>query len=119
MRVHFAKQILRELQWLEQKDGDPIAAMYVDSLFSTMRTMRDLFPTDPFVEVLMALYDAMAANNNWCNLQTHHFREVASILKPILRRRTISPRDVEKAIMALEDIGLDTTPFGGLIDEEE
>jgi hypothetical protein len=119
MRVHFAKQILRELQWLEQKGGDPIAAMYVDSLFSTMRTMRDLSPTDPFVEVLMALYDAMAANNNWFNLKAHQLREAASILKKLLRRRKITEDAVEQAILSLEDIGFDTTPFGGEIGEEE
>jgi len=119
MRIHFAKQILRELQWLEQKGGDPIAAMYVDSLFSKMRTMRDLSPTDPFVEVLMALYDAMAANNNWLNLKAHHFREAASILKKLLRRRKITEDAVEQAILSLEEIGFDTTPFGGEIGEEE
>lgn len=91
LRTHFARQILRELQQVEQNCGEPIAAVYVDSLFSKMRTMRDLFPTDPFVEVLMALYDAMAANNNWCNLQAHQFREAGSILKKILRRKTSLP----------------------------
>jgi len=119
LHVYLAEQILRELQQVEQSCGEPVAAVYADSLFSTMRTMRDLFPTDSFVEVLMALYDAMAANNNWCNLQAHQFREAASILKKILRRKNITANAVEWAIIALEDIGLDTTPFGGLIDEEE
>jgi bifunctional DNA-binding transcriptional regulator/antitoxin component of YhaV-PrlF toxin-antitoxin module len=119
LRTHFAKQILRELQQVEQNCGEPIAAVYVDSLFSKMRTMRDLSPTDPFVEVLMALYDAMAANNNWFNLKAHQLREAASILKKLLRRRKITENAVEQAILSLEDIGFDTTPFGGEIGEEE
>jgi len=119
LHLYLAEQILSELQRVEQNCSEPVAALYADSLFSTMRTMRDLFPTDSFVEVLMALYDAMAANNNWCNLQAHQFREAASILKKILRRKNITANAVEWAIIALEDIGLDTTPFGGLIDEEE
>jgi bifunctional DNA-binding transcriptional regulator/antitoxin component of YhaV-PrlF toxin-antitoxin module len=119
LHVYLAEQILSELQRVEKNSGEPIAAVYVDSLFSTMRTMRDLFPTDSFVEVLMALYDAMAANNNWLHYQASQFREVTSILKRLLRRSKITANAVEQAILALEDIGFDTTPFGGDIDEEE
>jgi len=109
LHVYLAKQILSELQQVEQNCGEPVAALYADSLFSTMRTMRDLFPTDSFVEVLMAFYDAMAANNNWLHYQASQFREVASILKRLLRRSKINANAVEQAILALEDIGFDTT----------
>jgi len=113
-RVNFAKQILRELQRLEQNCGEPVAAVYVDSLFSTMRTMRDLFPTDSFVEVLMALYNAMAADNNWCDLQAHQINSAASILQDIFSKEKTSILDVEDAILSLEKVGFDTTPFGGV-----
>ena len=119
LQVHLARQILRELQRVEQNCGEPIAAMYVDSLFSGMRTMRDLLPTDPFVEVLMALYDAMAGNNNWMYYQAHQLKEASRILKSLLRKKNINNRAVEKAILSLEDIGFDTTPFRVEIDEDE
>jgi len=110
-RVHFTSQILTDLRQIKRYCGKPTAAVYADSLLLTMRAMDEISPFDPFVEVIMALHDALAYQDNWSKFSPNQYEGAYQLLKGLIQRHHISNNAVEKAIMELEKIGFDTTPF--------
>lgn len=116
--LELAKQILLDLQKIRRYYGEPIAAVYADSLLRTMQALRDLAPFAAYTEVFMALHDAMAASNRWIDYTPNQYQDVHHILTIFLNSQ-LTNEDVEKAILALEELGLDTLPFGvGVINLE-
>ena len=86
-------------------------ATYVRRLLSTIRMMRDLSPDDPHLDILLALHDAMAFRDRWAEYTAEQYAGVSEILKQLVRREHLSSGVVRTAIMSLEDLGFDTTPF--------
>ena len=119
VRAHFAGQILADLQMLAAHCREAIAARYASSLLRTIRTMRDVAPLDPFVEVLMALHDALAFENRWADYEADQYQAVHEVLKKLTKPKRLTSDKAEKALMELEDIGFDTTPFAMEITDEE
>jgi len=118
LRIHYAERILTDLHQIQQHYGKPTAAVYADSLLHTMREMRDLLPFDPYLEVVMALYDALAFQNRWSECSSNQYAGAYSVLKNLVKQESLSDDKVEKAIMSLEELGFDTTPFGTDVDFE-
>jgi len=118
MRTHFTKKILTDLRQIQQHCGEPKAAIYADSLLHTMREMRDLLPFDPYLEVVMALHDALAFQNRWSEYSSSQYAGAYSVLKELVKQEYLSNDKTEKAIMSLEELGFDTTPFGVDVDFE-
>ena len=81
LRAHFARQILTDLRRIQQHCGKPTSAVYADSLLRTMRSMRDLSPFDPYLEVAMALYDALAYQNRWFGYNASQFKLLMTHLR--------------------------------------
>jgi len=119
VRAHFASQILADLQMLAAHCREAIAARYASSLLRTMRTMRDVAPLDPFVEVLMALHDAMVFENRWTDYEADQYQAAHEVLKKLTKPKRLTSDKAEKALMELDDIGFDTTPFVMDITDEE
>lgn len=111
LRTHYANQLLAELAQLEQHCAEPIAARYAGSLLSTMRTVRDVAPFDPFVDVVVALHHALAFENRWADYSARQYQEACEVLKKLGQRKSVSDDKAAKAIIELEEIGFDTTPF--------
>lgn len=111
LRVHFTDHILKDLERLQNECGKPTAAVYADNILRTIRAMRDRSPFDPFLEVVMALYDAMAYQNRWLSYSKKQYIEVHNLLKNLANREFVRNDHIEKAILELEDIGLDTLPY--------
>jgi hypothetical protein len=86
--------------------------MYADSILRTIPAMRDLVPFDPYTEVAMALYDAMAFQNRWLDYTAEQYEGAHHLLRNFAVRSQLRNNDIENAIMDLEDLGFDTTPFG-------
>jgi hypothetical protein len=86
--------------------------MYADSILRTIRAMRDLVPFDPYTEAAMALYDAMAFQNQWLNYTAEQYEGAHRLLRNLVGRSQLRNNDIENAIMDLEDLGFNTTPFG-------
>ncbi|NER24096.1 MAG: hypothetical protein F6J96_26010 [Symploca sp. SIO1C2] len=116
--VELANQILLDIKKIQSYYGEPIAAIYVDNLLRTMQTLRDRLPSEPYTEVFMALHDAMAASNRWLDYKPHQYQGVHDVMITFINSQ-LTNEDVEKAILALEELGFDTLPFGvGFIDLE-
>lgn len=111
LRTHYANQLLAELAQLEQHCAEPIAARYACSLLSTMRTVRDVAPFDPFVDVVVALHHALAFENRWADYSARQYQEAYEVLRKLGQRKSVSDDKAAKAIIELEEIGFDTTPF--------
>ena len=111
LRVHFVNPLLADLRKIQQHCGTPAAAMYADSILRTIRAMRDLVPFDPYIEVAMALYDAMAFQNRWLDYTVEQYEGAHHLLKNLAVRSQLRNNDIENAIMGLENLGFDTTPF--------
>lgn len=88
-----------------------MAAVYVKILLNRIRAMRALLTFDPFLEVLMAFHDSLAVENKWFEYSAEQYEKAYNLLKRLGQKRSIKNEMIEKAIMELEDIGFDTTPF--------
>ncbi|MBD2364947.1 hypothetical protein H6G36_27940 [Anabaena minutissima FACHB-250] len=115
--VEITQALLVDLQKLYSYSGEPIAAVYADNLLRTMRKMRDKLPFDPYTEVVMALHDALFFQNRWIDYKTSQYKGVCELLTSLVNQETISNSSVEDSILALEDLGFDTLPFGIKIDD--
>jgi hypothetical protein len=73
--------------------------------------MRDVTPLDPFVEVLMALHDALAFENRWAEYSATQYEGARKIIRKLVLPKRLSDEKAEKAMMELERLGFDTTPF--------
>jgi len=111
LRVHFISQILTDLRQIQKYISKPEAAIYADSLLLTMRTMDEISPFDPFIEIVMAFHDALAYKNNWNKYSPDQYEGAYQILKEFVQKQNISSDTVEKAIMRFEKLGFETTPF--------
>jgi len=111
LRTHFANQILADLNKIQKHCRNISVAVYVDSLLRTMRAMEELSPYDPYIEVVIALHDALAYKNNWDKFSAEQYKGAYRVLKELAKRQRINNDIAEKAIMKLEELGFDTTPF--------
>ena len=109
-------QILDQLRQLQACSGEPMAARYASQLFRSMRTFRDRAEHHPHVEVVMALYDALAYQDNWTSFTSAQYQGAYEILSEVNRHRHPTEEDAENAINALEVLGFDTTPFAVDVD---
>jgi hypothetical protein len=112
LRAHYLPQILSDLQRIQPHCGQPSAAMYADRLLRDMRSLRDSTPTDPFGEVVLALYDALAMDNKWADYEANSFETARQILRKVANKEKLTDQYIEKAVAELEEAGFDTTPFG-------
>ena len=110
--VEYAKTLLHSLHKLQQYCGEPIAAIYADSLLRTMLSMEENLPFDPYTEIAIALHDALAFENRWIDYKSSQYGGVYDLLTGLIKKEELSQEDVEEAILALENLGFDTLPFG-------
>ena len=59
----------------------------------------------------MALHDAIAFQNRWIDYTSSQYKGVYDLLTTLLTSQ-LSNDDIEQAILAIEDLGFDTLPFG-------
>jgi hypothetical protein len=81
-----------------------------------MRLFRDRLQTDPFSAVVLALYDALAFDNNWIRYTAQQYTKAVQVLVRF-GNQELNENKALKAVAALEEIGFDTTPFS-LPDDE-
>ncbi len=110
--AEITKSFLEDLQQLSYYSGEPIAAVYADSLLRKMRDMLDRCIGDPYTEVVMALHDALAFQNLWIDYTKEQYWGAYDLLLSLVNQETISDTEVENSILALENLGFDIMPFG-------
>jgi hypothetical protein len=119
LRSHYANLILADLKRIQPHAQTELAAIYAEKILRNMRSMRDASTHDPYLEVVMALYDAMVYEDRWADYASVNYEQAYSILKILATETNITREKVEKAIIKLEDAGFDTTPFCGITDFDE
>ncbi|MBI4324086.1 MAG: hypothetical protein HY674_02360 [Chloroflexi bacterium] len=118
IRKHFVETTLDDLRRMQDHSGQPSASNYVQHLFKTIRQARDIAGSDPFLAVLIALHDALAYENRWADYSASQYDGALHVLAKYANQ-DVFPEKIEKAIMELEDLGFDTTPFAVITDDAE
>ncbi len=103
--------LLLDLEKIQTHHGEPTIAVYIDSLLTTIRDMRDRTPYSPYTEVVIALHDAIAVRNAWVNYSAEQYRGAHDILKSLSHQTEISNESAEEAILSLDSLGFDTLPL--------
>ena len=120
LRVHFLEPILDALRKIQPHVGSPSSITYVNSLLRAIRQMMEHSPDDPFLEVLLGFYDALTFDSNWTRYAADQYAEAYKVLKQLSSQQRIQTDAVERAVMKLEDIGFDTTPYPlDIVEKEE
>lgn len=119
LKIHFVTRILSDLLKIQQVCEMPEKARsYVENMLSTMRTMRDMLPFDPYLDVVMALHNAMAFRDSWVNYKPNQYTIAYGILKTMAKSTNPKFSQIGQAVVKLEEEGFDTIPFGEDIDWE-
>ncbi len=111
VRERFTKGLLEDLKTLQASAGTPLASLPANRMLHDLRDLRDLMPFDPFVEVAMALYDGLVFEDRWCELGADQYEGLHGIFAELPRGRELSEEEVVRAILAIERMGIDTTPL--------
>lgn len=122
IRKHYAKALIANLEKVQQFSGEPQAANYVGPLLNSILIMRDTIPLDPYVEVVMAFYDAVAYEDRWVNCRAEQYEGVKNFLSRLANKPSLNRGDVDRGLDELEALGFDVLPFSDgfdLFDELE
>ncbi len=117
VRARFTRGLLEDLRSIQAHSGTPLASIPANRMLHDLRDLRDLLPFDPFVEVAMALYDGLVFENRWGELSVEQYQGVYTIFLELPRDRELSEEEVIDAILAIERLGIDTTPFPTVAEE--
>ncbi|SRR6266498_967087 len=117
-RSYFGRQILADIVQLQKHTGEPTAAIYADSILKNIRRFRDRAPLEPFLEVLMALHDAMAFENRWIRYDATQYEGALKLLKSYVNQKLDNSKS-SKAIVKLSQLGFETIPFGVTFESED
>ena len=112
VRQRYLPKILSGLTNLKAKLGTPDAEGVADGLLSTMKEFGEELPTDPLVEVVMALHDSFASENLWKKYTAAQYQLAYDVLYPLSKDPSrVTSEIAEKSIGELEKGGIDTTPI--------
>jgi hypothetical protein len=111
MRAHFANDVLSDLENIRTHCGDSAVSSYVNRLFRTILHFRDRSPLDPFLEILMALYDSMVFDNRWSSYDARQYAEAYRLVRAYATQN-LDNKKISKGIIKLQRLGFDTIPFG-------
>ena len=111
IRMHFLNPIIDAFDELQSYAESPNAAVYINEILHLIKEIEARSPQDPYLNILMALYDALAFNNNWTQYDQDQLKGAKDTLVKYSKRNALNQRTVEKAIIELEVLGFDTTPF--------
>ena len=104
------KTILQSLHRIQSHAGSPSAIVYVDQILQIINELDDLAADDPLLEVLFALYDALAFNGLWVTYTSTQYKQAERLLVKVMKQ-PITQKKVEKTIVDLERIGFEITPY--------
>lgn len=111
LRERFTAELLEDLKLLEGSVGTYEAMHPANRLLHNLRDLRDLLPCDPYVEVAMALYDGLVFEDRWAELEAEQYEGLSAVFSRLVRDRELDDDEVANAIMAIERLGVDTTPY--------
>lgn len=115
IRVHYSKSILRTIKSIItlHSKGKLSASNGISELFKIIIKYAKENRDDPFTGYLLALFDGLSYNNAWISLENKKFIEIDKQIKLLCERNIDDYALINKEIMKLEDMGINTTPYGG------
>ena len=112
MRSHFVNDIVYDLGQLERVDSDsPSRTACVDSVLQSISRMRKFALDDVFSDLLLAFYDALTVDNKWTEYTNDQYGAARDLMIELSGRKNLREEAVDRALIKLEDIGFDTTPY--------
>ena len=112
MSSHFVNDIVCELGQLEGMDSDsPSRTSCVDSVLQSICKMRKFAIDDVFSDLLLAFYDALTVDNKWTEYTNDQYGAARDLMIKLSERKNLREEAVDRALIKLEDIGFDTTPY--------
>lgn len=118
IRAHYINDLLRAMQQVQPHACTPGAGVYINQVLHTIRNLEEKSPNDPALEILFALYDALAFDGLWTTYTADQYRIAEQIFTRVLNQ-PINNSKIEKAIAALSDAGFDTMPYTFSLDDED
>lgn len=119
MRAHFMNPILDTLHKIQPHTKTSAATMYIHTILHSIQTLDEKSPNDPVLEVLFALYDALAHNDLWVTYEAKQFAIAEKILAKLVAQVPLKAIDIEKAKLSLDEVGFDTMPFNFSIEGDD
>jgi hypothetical protein len=112
LRAHYTRAILQQLEDIQEHACTPDAGCYAWRMLDFMRALRDATPEDPYLDVVMALHDALAFRDRWAFYTAAQYAAACTILKDASSRQRIDNTYFRHSLAKLEAAGFDTLPFG-------
>jgi hypothetical protein len=119
LRMHYTNKILRDLTDIQDHCGSAASAVYAYRLLETMRQMQDVTPSDPYLQIVSALHDALAYEHRWTTYDAQQYAAAHDVLKECAFTSNFTDKHLGKALMKLEAIGFDTLPIPIDMEEDE
>jgi hypothetical protein len=107
---HHQQVILQALQQVQAHAGKSSAGVYIHKILQTITQVEAEDPADPVLEVLFALYDALAYNDLWLTYTADQYQQAHQVMIRIVNE-SLNSHQFEEAIAALEAVGFDTMPY--------
>ncbi|MCW8896954.1 MAG: hypothetical protein OQJ96_01430 [Flavobacteriales bacterium] len=113
VRTHYTKSILDNLDWISENFdmNEPDSLPVFNEMFATINEYIINSPKDPFSSLLQGLYEGLVFNSMFLNLEACNYINISKILKNHNNRKNLSYKDVDKALIKLESLGINSTPF--------
>jgi hypothetical protein len=111
LRNALLEPIYSDLVCVAQRHGQLSAIGYAADLLGNLRDYPRRVPNDPFGSLVSALHDALSYKNRWQGFSSECLFGAKAVLEKYATKSNFSYDDMPKAIQALEELGLNTTPI--------
>ena len=119
LSVPLGKEVLSKISKLKEYAGTSRVIPYTSALLNSIRRMIDVLEPDPFLQVFLALHNALAYDNEWLLRYTSDQYEGAhEIIKTVVNGPGLTQDKAIKAIMNLQTLGFIALPFEIDLDED-
>lgn len=112
LRTDTVTRLVRSFRQLAEETTQPRAARTVSHILATIKQASSDLPNAPITRLLLAIYDGLAYANQWANLSAVQCKAIADVLNSTQRLAYLVDNQVNRAIVQLEILGLNTIPFG-------
>ena len=119
IRVHFCNELLGLLQKLKDRAETPQVAGPASEVIKRLRDYDQFGDADPLRLLFSSLHDSLMFDDKWASCTPEQYAGIWEIIAKISRKQRVVLKSVEESVIALEDLGLNTTPFGIMDDWTE
>lgn len=112
IRTHYSSMLVDSLNKIVQH-SDPVqnALPYIQELLKNLSTYKEKYYEDPFSSFISALYDGLVFEDSWTKVDKKNYSKISQLIKSLNNNKHLDYEKIDKCISALEEIGLDTTPY--------